>query len=109
MVQMEVIDLIGQEWKKDEQSGRIQSVETRRSVFAEIDNINRTEFFSAAQTGLKATFKAIIFGGDYNGEDTVERNGKRYYVYRQYSGRGKYKDSVRDDYIELYLQDKAGI
>ena len=109
MVQVDVIFLIAKSWRKNEKTGKMEATEYRKKVFAEIDAINQAEFYSAAQAGLKAAFKATVFGGDYSGEELVEWKGKRYAVYRQYSGRGKYKDSVRGDYIELYVREEAGI
>ena len=41
-----------------------------------------------------------MFGADYNGEKTLEYNGKTYAIYRVYH--------PDEDYIELYAESKGG-
>ena len=74
--------------------------ETSRNVYANARSITRSEFFDAGRAGLNPEWEFSLFAGDYEGEDTVEFNGRRYGVYRTYQ-RGT-------DIIELYVERKGG-
>lgn len=71
----------------------------RRSVFARVESVSRSEFFEAGRNGLSPDFKFTMFAYDYEGEKIVEYQGKRYAVYRTYLG--------RDDTLELYVQEEG--
>ena len=66
---------------------------TEREVFAEEKSITREEYFKAMRSGVSAVIAFRIYRDEYNGEDALDYNGERYYIYRTYS------DSVND--IEL--------
>lgn len=79
--------------------GREVANETESVVLCQVYSISRNEFYSAANTELQPEYRFDVFFGDYNGEETVEFQGKRYSVYRTY----------RDgDYMELYAERKIG-
>ena len=72
----------------------------RRQVYAQKKNVTQTEFFSGGRNGLKPGMMFKMFGADYNGEKTLEYNGKTYAIYRVYH--------PDEDYIELYAESKGG-
>lgn len=72
-----------------------------REVFATVESVGQGEFFAAAQTGLKAEFKTVMWLDDYNGETTVKFRDRNYDIYRTYMR--------RDGKIELYCCQKAGV
>lgn len=74
--------------------------ETKTDVFCQVNSVGRNEFFEAGRNGLNPEFVFTLFFGDYNGERTVEYNGKRYSVYRTYL--------ARTDVLELYVERKGG-
>ena len=75
--------------------------EERTDAFARIESVGQSEFFAAAQNGLKPQFKATLWEHDYDGQPIVILGGRRYSVYRTY---------IRTDQkIELYLSEKIGV
>lgn len=73
--------------------------ETSRQVFCRVSSVSQTEFFEAGRNGLNPEWRFSVFAADYQGEETVIYNNKRYGVYRTY----------RDgDFIELYVERKGG-
>ena len=75
--------------------------ETEKEVFCNIFSCTQSEFFSAAQNGMKAELKIEMWQADYNGESVVEVNNLKYAVYRTYK--------KSEDIIELYLEEKSGL
>ena len=73
---------------------------TSRTVFCQVDSVTRSEFYEGGRNGLKPEYRFTMFFGDYEGERTVEFNGKYYGIYRTYLG--------RTDTIELYAERKGG-
>ena len=83
-------------WELDEGDDEAQE------TFAEIGSIRQSEFFAAAQSGIRAQYQIKVHESDYDGQTLVAftPKGKRYTVYRTFApGDGK---------IELYLSDKVG-
>lgn len=94
----DILILISQEIDIDEY-GNEEATETETAVFCEVGSITQSEFFASADTELQPEFRFSIFFGDYNGQDIVEYQGKRYSVYRTYRS---------GDYMELYVERKIG-
>ena len=81
-----------------------QSVEVERetsTIYAEIDSVSQTEFFSAGRLGFQPDFKLTIYDFEYNDEPIVKVNGKLYSVYRTYYINGA-------DRVELYCTERGG-
>lgn len=75
--------------------------EDKTDVFGRIESVGQSEFFAAAQNGLKPQYKVTLWEHDYDGQTIVIVSGKRYSVYRTY---------IRPDQkIELYLDGKIGV
>ena len=91
--------------------------ETSRQVFAKVNSVTRSEFFSGGRDGLNPQYVFTVFAADYEGEKIVEYNGQRYAVYRTYKGnKNGYvgpntsaRQELMADYIELYVEKKAGV
>lgn len=94
-----VINLISETAYKDEY-GVTQTLTKSRQVFCQVNSITRAEFFEAGRNGLNPEYEMTMFAGDYQGESTVEFDGRMYGVYRTYKG--------RNDTIELYVERKGG-
>ena len=71
--------------------------ESSRIVFCNKKSAGHTEYFESQQTGKVVEAKCEVHKADYEGEDTVELNGRRFFVLRIYD--------VDDDIIELTLTD----
>lgn len=75
--------------------------EEKNLVYVNVRSVSRSEWLNAGQMGLNPAFQVSMFVYDYNGENEVEINDKRYGVYRTYLS--------TNDTIELYLEEKAGL
>lgn len=95
-----VITLITETYANDD-SGVPRKTETAADVFAKKRSVSRSEFFEGGRNGLNPEYEFDVFKGDYNGQRTIEFEGKRYGVYRTY-------EPDDGDYIELYVARKGG-
>ena len=88
------------ETRTQDDYGVWRTSETKTDVFCQVNSVSRNEFFDGGRNGLNPEFVFTMFFGDYNGERTVEYNGKRYSVYRTYH--------ARTDVLELYVERTGG-
>lgn len=95
-----VLILVSQKYEPDALGQQI-ATEIKRQVFCDVSSVSASEWFAAAQEGLKPEYRCTMFAPDYQGEEIVELDGKRYGVYRTYRG--------KNETIELYLERKAGV
>lgn len=79
----------------------VQTGVTTREIFCAVENVHRAEWFAAAQAGMKAQYRVIIWADEYRGETVAILNGVRYSIYRTYRPNG--------EDMELYLEQKAGV
>lgn len=71
--------------------------ESTNTVFCNMKSVGYSEYFKSQQTGKVVEAKCDVHRADYGGEDTVEVNGKRFFVLKTYD--------IDDDTIELTLTD----
>ena len=93
------VKLVSQRYRQNAYGEEIEK-ETARSVYAEIDQIGRAEYFKAASLDLAPSFVAKTAAINYKGETILEHAGQRYAIYRTF---------VEDDTVELYCQREAGV
>lgn len=56
-----------------------------REVFADCRSVSQTEFYTAAQSGFKPSFKFVLADYyEYDEEDTVKYNGVLYHIIRTF-------------------------
>lgn len=94
-----IITLIGYTKEQDE-NGVWRKTPTTRQAYAQVDSVTREEFYEGGRNGLNPEYRFTMFAYDYQGEDTVQYNGRTYGIYRTYLG--------REDTIELYAERKGG-
>lgn len=94
-----VIKLIGYTSTQDN-NGVWRKTPHERVVYCQVDSVTRSEFYEGGRNGLNPEYRFTMFAYDYQGEDTVEYNGRQYGIYRTYMG--------RNDSIELYAERKGG-
>lgn len=94
------ISLYTESSKTQDAYGRWITQRTERTVFAQVDSIDRREFYEAGRNGLNPEYKFTLFAYDYEGEEIVGYKGETYAVYRTYHG--------RNDTLELYVQRTGG-
>ena len=95
----DVLTLISETFTADDYGNQV-ATETENEVFCEVYSPSQNEFFSAGREGHRPSFRFDVFFGDYNDEQLVEYDGKRYYIYRTYR---------RDDTMELYAEMRVGV
>jgi len=100
MERSDVVNLIAVTYTSDSIGQQI-AVETKKPVYCRVRSSSQSEWFQGAQNGLKPAYEITMFKYDYDGENIVEYNGKRYGVYRTY-------ESKNED-ISVYVEDKAGV
>lgn len=86
--------------RTDELGQKISSGYEDREVYVCKRSVRQSEFYQAAQQGMKPDFVLEMSAFDYNEETLVELNGRKYTVYRTYE-----RD---DEQIELYCTVKSG-
>lgn len=92
-------DLIRQTFTVDSVGNTIPAEQTT-TVFCKPRSVTRSEFYQAAQAGLKPSLVLVISHfADYNNERIVEFQGKRYTVTRAYIRPDR-------DTIELTLEER---
>lgn len=80
--------------------GVYEPKETETEVFCSIESITQREWAEASRQGFNPETKATINRYEYNNEQIVVIEGKRYSVYRTFVAKG--------EKIELYLERKVG-
>lgn len=70
-------------------------------VFADCYPVGRDEFNIAGQNGYKPSFRADVWGFEYDGQPFIEIEGTRYDIYRTYGPKPNGK-------IELYANERTG-
>lgn len=89
-----------QETNTQDSIGMWNKVLTEHNILCEVHSITRQEFFEAGRNGMTPEYKFTIFWDDYAGERIVKYKGNHYGVYRTYRA---------GDYMELYVERKAGL
>lgn len=64
--------------------GDYTETETRKQVFAEARSVGQKEFYEAQAAGSKPDGKFIIWWDEYDGQQELENDGKRYRIIRTY-------------------------
>lgn len=71
--------------------------ESSRTVFCNMKSVGYSEYLKSQQAGKVVEAKCEVHKADYEGEDTVELDGRRFFVLKTYD--------IDDDTIELTLTD----
>lgn len=95
----DVLKLITESFTTDRYGNEV-ATETKTEVFCEVYSISQNEFFSAGKEGFRPSFRFDVFFDDYDDQQIVEYNGKRYSVYRTYRN---------NDTMELYAEMRVGV
>lgn len=95
-----VINLISKTYAADS-IGQYKPELSAREVYCDVRSITRAEWYDAGRQGFKPDISFVMFAPDYQGEDLIEWNGRKYSVYRTYI--------AQNEALELYCQDIGGI
>lgn len=93
----DVIELVNITYVKNEDEEQIEQ-ETKREVFANVKSVYQNEFFKASTSGLKPSKLFSIRLSEYDNEEVILHESKRYSIYRTYE---------RGELIDLYTEVKA--
>ena len=74
--------------------------EIRKKAWCKVESISGREFARMGQNNIRPSCRVTIWAYEYNEQDTVELDGKKYGVYRTYQ--------PNPEEVELYLERKAG-
>lgn len=75
-------------------------VEYKHLVYATECSVRQSEFFAAAQAGMRSDFMLLLQNAaDYHNEEFVEKDGKRFKIYRTYQR--------PSEQLELYCTQKV--
>lgn len=96
----EKVELIKTSYTVDAIGQRVPN-ETVRAVFCAVNSVSGSEWFSAGQNNIKATYQIVVDLDDYQNEKIAVFEGVRYSIYRTYR--------TKENQIELYLEEKEGI
>lgn len=77
------------------------ATEAETEVFCNVGSITRAEYYNAGKAGLSPDYMFTINAVEYDGEDELEYEGKRYGIYRTYR--------TDADMMELYAEYKGGV
>ena len=58
--------------------------ESKKTVFANKKDVRQSEFYQAAATGLRPELMFEVLEASYDGQETMEYQGKRYTIIRRY-------------------------
>lgn len=101
----DLIYLVSETYQKDDLDQQVPE-EVLIPVWVEISSIGRSEWAAAGQNGLNPEMVVSTNVANYRGEKIVQfgtgSNAQRFGVYRTYRAKNS-------DYIELYLERKAGV
>lgn len=109
----DVLTLIAQAVTTYDDYGNEVMTTTTREVFCRISGIARSEFYSAAQAGLKPEITARLSDhADYAGEKSAVFHGDEFDIIRVYRpsdsfGSDSYRSDMELNNIELTLQRKV--
>lgn len=86
----EIIYLISEVKGEDEIGNIIASSSTSTKCYAKKQSLRTNEFYSAVEVGLTPSVEFVVKRLNYNGEEEVEWDGKRYQVIRTIDPKNKF-------------------
>lgn len=95
-----VINLISKTYAADS-IGQYKPELSAREVYCDVRSITRAEWYDAGRQGFKPDISFVMFAPDYQGEDEVEYNSRKYSIYRTYL--------AQNEALELYCQSIGGV
>lgn len=95
----EDIVLIAETFETDEYGNQVKTG-TERTIQATKRSIMMSEFYEAAQAGIRPEVSFIVHPYEYEGEQVVRYKNMNYSVIRLYE--------KNDEELEIYLQKKLG-
>lgn len=93
MLFRDVLDLVSIAYTIND-IGNSAEVETKKTVFCDKQSIRQSEFYQAQASGLKPELMFVVRTIDYNNEQCLEYNSKKYNIIRTYDKNGELTELV---------------
>ena len=90
MQYQEIIYLVSKNLAFDDIGNEIPNAETLTKCYAKAQSVKTNEFYSAVENGLTPSMEFVIKRLNYNGENEIKWNGKRYSVIRTIDPKNKF-------------------
>lgn len=97
----DVITLISMRRVKDGRGVPRADEEVKRTVYCQVQDVKRSEYYSAQQAGFRPDYTVMIHPVEYQGESIAEYHGVRYAIYRTYRSAA--------DVLEMQIQREGGV
>ena len=94
------IVLVGKVAQDKDALGQLVRVDSKTTVYANVESVTQTEFMQAGQMGFKPELRFLVWRSEYSGETLVDYKGNRYSIYRTYE--------ATNGRIELYAERRVG-
>lgn len=86
----EIIYLITESIGVDDIGNQISTLTSSKKCYAKVQSVRVNEYYNAAEIGLTPSVEFVIKKLNYNGEEEIEWNNKRYSVIRVVEPKNKF-------------------
>ena len=86
----EIIYLIEETQGADDIGNQISALTSSNKCYAKVQSVRTNEYYNAAEIGLTPSVEFVIKKLNYNGEQEIEWNNKRYEVIRVVEPKNKF-------------------
>jgi len=86
----EIIYLLTESIGEDNIGNQISSLTSSKKIYAKIQSVRTNEYYNAVEVGMTPSVEFVIKKLNYNGEQEIEWNNKRYNVIRVVEPKNKF-------------------
>ena len=86
----EIIYLLSESIGADDIGNQISALTSSNKIYAKVQSVRTNEYYNAAEIGLTPSVEFVIKKLNYNGEQEIEWNSKRYEVIRVVEPKNKF-------------------
>lgn len=86
----EIIYLLSESIGADDIGNQISALTSSNKCYAKVQSVRTNEYYNAAEIGLTPSVEFVIKKLNYNGEQEIEWNDKRYEVIRVVEPKNKF-------------------
>lgn len=86
----EIIYLLSESIGADDIGNQISALASSNKCYAKVQSVRTNEYYNAAEIGLTPSVEFVIKKLNYNGEQEIEWNNKRYEVIRVVEPKNKF-------------------
>ena len=86
----EIIYLLTESIGEDNIGNQISSLTSSKKIYAKVQSVRTNEYYNAVEVGMTPSVEFVIKKLNYNGEQEIEWNNKRYNVIRVVEPKNKF-------------------